>query len=60
MYSGFVLTAAAQGSSPGLGPFAASHSPSLSLTLFPVMSWAVLWIEKKKTNSVSDKVMRKI
>ena len=30
MYSGFVLAAADLGSTPGLGPFTACHSPSLS------------------------------
>ena len=37
-----------KGSTPGLGPFAVCHSPSLSLPLFPVISPAVLSIKAKK------------
>lgn len=45
MYRSFVLGAADLGSSPGLGLFAACHSPSLNL--FPVISSTVLSIKAK-------------
>ena len=44
-------SAADPGSTPELGPFAACHSPSLSL--FPVISSAVLSIRPKKAPSFS-------
>ena len=38
MHRGFVLAAAGPGLSPGLGPFAVCHSPSLSVTSSVVLS----------------------
>ena len=64
MYRGFVLAAVDPGSTPGLGPFAACHSPSLSscfLSNLHLIYWAIegQQILKKMLNKVKKQTYQR-
>ena len=58
MYGGFVLTTAALGSSPGLGPFAVCHSLSLSINLFSCQIFICSFKEKPNAQKYILKIQQ--